>query len=116
MVHGLVVNLTTWRPGPNWVAQVSPDESKGQVFHADDGYEPLPLCTTPVRYVVVDWSTSLIWARNYKTVGRYGTNSARETVTPITRNNLITGRFEGPSGTSCSSTTTISRMMLRADR
>jgi hypothetical protein len=41
------------------------------------------------------WSTSLIWARNYKTIGRYSTNAVlAETVVPVTRKNMLTARAE----------------------
>lgn len=87
----------TWRPGQNWVAQVSAGRiERPELFHADD----VVRTTASVHYTKplrgdAEWSTSVIWARNYKTVGEYGTNSLLvETVRPITRNNLITGRFE----------------------
>lgn len=87
----------TWQPGPNWVAQVSAGRiERPEMFHADDVVRSTASLhyTRPLRRGA-DWSISVIWARNYKTVGRYGTNSLlAETVTPITRNNLITGRFE----------------------
>lgn len=42
-----------------------------------------------------EWSTSLVWARNYKTIGRYATQAIlAETVLPVSRRNLLTSRFE----------------------
>lgn len=87
----------SWRPGPNWVAQASAGRlARPELFHLDD----VVRTTASLHYNRpldrgTDWSTSLIWARNYKTVGAYATNSLlAETVTPISRNNLVTGRFE----------------------
>jgi hypothetical protein len=87
----------TWQPGPNWVAQVSTGRiQKPEVSHADDVARTTASLhyTRPLRRGP-GWSTSVILARNYKTVGRYGANSLLAgTVIPVTRKNLITGRFE----------------------
>ena len=42
-----------------------------------------------------DWSTSLIWGRNHETINQHNVNSyLLESVYPISRKNLITGRAE----------------------
>jgi hypothetical protein len=87
----------TWRPGRNWVAQVSTGRiARLETTHTDDVVRSTASVhyTRPVRGTL-GWSTSLIWARNYKTVGRYSTNAVlAETVVPVTRRNLLTGRAE----------------------
>lgn len=87
----------TWQPGPNWVTQVSAGRiRRPETTHEDDVVRSTASVhyTKPVRGTL-GWSTSLIWARNYKTIGRYATNALlAETVIPVTRKNLLTGRFE----------------------
>jgi hypothetical protein len=87
----------TWQPTRNWVAQVSTGRIKRpETTHADD----VVRTTASVHYTkpvpgTLGWSSSVIWAQNYKTIGRYATNSfLAETVVPVTRKNLVTGRFE----------------------
>jgi len=55
--------------------------------------------TASVEYVrsigEESWASSLIWGRDYKTDGRYAVNAlTAETVFPVGRRNLITGRYE----------------------
>ncbi|MBL8232094.1 MAG: hypothetical protein JNL98_26600 [Bryobacterales bacterium] len=87
----------TWQPGRNWVTQVSAGRiRRPETTHEDDVVRSAASVhyTKPVRGTL-GWSTSLIWARNYKTIGRYATNALlAETVIPVTRKNLLTGRFE----------------------
>lgn len=87
----------TWRPGRNWVAQVSAGRiSRPETTHADDVVRSTASVhhTKPIRGTL-GWSSSLIWARNYKTIGRYATNSfLAETLVPVSRRNLLTARFE----------------------
>ncbi|MBY0504444.1 MAG: hypothetical protein K2X03_11070 [Bryobacteraceae bacterium] len=86
-----------WRPTPRWLAQVSTGRlRRPETTHVDDVQRTTASVhyTRPVRGTL-GWSTSLIWARNYKTIGRYSTNAfLAETVRPMTRRNLLTGRFE----------------------
>jgi hypothetical protein len=87
----------TWQPGRNWVAQVSAGRlRRPETTHEDDVVRSTASVhyTRPVRGTL-GWSTSLIWARNYKTIGRYSTNAIlAETVVPVTRKNLLTARAE----------------------
>ena len=87
----------TWQPGRNWVAQVSAGRlRRPETTHEDDVVRSTASVhyTRPVRGTL-GWSTSLIWARNYKTIGRYSTNAVlAETVVPVTRKNLLTARAE----------------------
>ena len=87
----------TWQPGRNWVAQVSTGRlRRPETTHEDDVVRSTASVhyTRPVRGTL-GWSTSLIWARNYKTIGRYSTNAVlAETVVPVTRKNLLTARAE----------------------
>lgn len=87
----------TWQPNVRWSAQVSAARiSRPETVHADD----VVRTTASLHYIrpvrgTLGWSSSLIWAQNYKTIGRYATNSVlAETVRPITRKNLVTARFE----------------------
>jgi hypothetical protein len=87
----------TWQPGRNWVAQVSAGRiRRPETTHEDDVVRSTASVqyTRPVRGTL-GWSTSLIWARNYKTIGRYSTNAIlAETVVPVTKKNLLTARAE----------------------
>jgi hypothetical protein len=87
----------TYEPGPNWVTQVSTGRIKRpEAFHPDDVVRTTASVqyTRPVGGGAV-WSSGLIWARNYKTVGKYATQAAlAETVMPFGRGNYVTGRFE----------------------
>lgn len=87
----------TWQPGRNWVAQVSAGRlRRPETTHQDDVVRSTASVhyTKPVRGTL-GWSSSLIWARNYKTIGRYATTAVlAETVVPVSRKNLLTGRFE----------------------
>lgn len=87
----------TVSPTDRWTAQLSGGRIKRpEQFHADD----VVRMTASVHHVVPRpgrnyWATSFIWARNYKTVGQYGTQAVTaETVYPVTRRNFVTGRFE----------------------
>lgn len=87
----------TWQPGRNWVTQVSAGRiRRPETIHADDVVRSTASVhyTRPVRGTL-GWSTSLIWARNYKTIGRYSTNAVlAETVVPISRKGMLTARAE----------------------
>lgn len=87
----------TWRPGRNWAAQASAGRlRRPEITHGDDVVRSTASVhyTRPVRGTQ-GWSTSMIWARNYKTAGRYATQAAlAETVVPVTRKNLLTARAE----------------------
>jgi hypothetical protein len=87
----------TVAPSRNWVAQVSGGRiRRPEALHEDDVVRTTAsLHYTKQMWGGRDWSTSLIWARNYKDVGRYATNAVlAETVLPIQTNNYVTGRFE----------------------
>ncbi|MFN7939742.1 MAG: hypothetical protein U0R19_40825 [Bryobacteraceae bacterium] len=83
----------TWQPTANWLAQVSAAHiTRPETSHPDDVLRT----TASLHYTQRQgWSTSIIWARNKKSIGQYATNSfLAETVRPITRRNLLTARFE----------------------
>ncbi len=84
-------------PTKNWMAQVSAGRlARPEQFHADD----VERITASVHHVRPRefgnyWATSFIWARNYKTIERHGTQAiVAETVVPVRRRNFVTGRFE----------------------
>ncbi|MCC7153363.1 MAG: hypothetical protein IT161_02240 [Bryobacterales bacterium] len=87
----------TWQPGRNWAAQVSAGRiRRPETLHPGDVVRSTASVhyTRPVRGAL-GWSASLIWARNYKTAGRYATNAfLAESVVPVSRKNLLTARFE----------------------
>lgn len=87
----------TWQPGRNWVTQVSAGRiRRPETTHADDVVRRTASVhyTRPVRGTL-GWSSSVIWAQNYKTIGRYTTSAVlAETVVPVSRKNLLTARFE----------------------
>jgi hypothetical protein len=79
------------------MAQVSGGRLKTpEQFHPDD----VVRLTASVHHVRPTSNgnyraTSLIWARNYKTVAKHATNAVvAESVVPVRRRNFITGRFE----------------------
>lgn len=84
-------------PTKNWMAQVSAGHlTRPEAFHRDD----VNRITASVHHVVPRpngnyRASSLIWARNYKTIEGYGTNAiTAETVLPFQKKNFFTGRFE----------------------
>jgi hypothetical protein len=84
-------------PSSKWMAQASVGRlTTPEEFHNDD----IVRTTASVHYVVPRergnyWATSLIWARNYKTVARRATHAiAAETIVPFRRKNFITARFD----------------------
>ena len=84
-------------PTRNWMAQASVGRVKRpELLHPDD----VVRATGSVQYVIPRsggnyWATSLIWARNYKTVEKRATHAiVAETVMPFRRKNFVTGRFE----------------------
>ena len=87
----------TFEPSRNWLAQVSVGRiERPEASHPDDVVRTTASIhyTRPLRDGT-DWSTSLIWARNYKTVGRYATNAVlAETVLPIRSRNHVSARLE----------------------
>lgn len=87
----------TYQPSRNWLAQFSTGRiRRPESHHLDD----VVRSTASVHHTRLmsnggEWSTSLIWARNYKTIGRYATQAIlAETVLPVSRRNLLTSRFE----------------------
>ncbi len=81
-----------WQPTPNLAAQASGGRiKKPEATHADD----VVRTTASLHYTQRDWSSSLIWSRNYKTDSKHATTALlAETVVPITRKNLVVGRAE----------------------
>jgi len=87
----------TFAPGSRWVAQVS----AGHLTRLE-ALEPgnVVRTTASVEYIAPrphgNWfATSLIWGRNWKTAGKYGTNAvAAETVVPFKEKNFVSGRYE----------------------
>lgn len=86
----------TFQPGANWLAQVSAARiERPEAHHADDVVRSTGSLhyTRPMRGQA--WSSSLIWASNYKTLGAYSTHLVlAETVYPVSRRNLVTARLE----------------------
>jgi hypothetical protein len=87
----------TVTPVARWVAQVSAAHlTHPEALEAGD----LNRTTASVEYIQPRrfgnwWPTSLVWGRNYKTSGGYGTNSVlAETDFPIGEKNFFTGRYE----------------------
>ena len=87
----------TVTPNSRWLAQVS----AGHLTHPE-ALEPgdVNRTTASVEYVRPlsfgnAWATTFVWGRNYKTAGRYGSNSVlAETDLPIGEKNFLTGRYE----------------------
>jgi hypothetical protein len=84
-------------PNRNWMAQVSMGRLKRpEEFHNDD----IVRATASVHHVLprpggTYLATSVIWARNYKTIEKHASHALiAETVVPLARKNFITGRFE----------------------
>ena len=84
-------------PAPRWVSQVSAGHlARPEALEPGD----VVRTTASVEYVVPrphgNWfATSLIWGRNWKAAGKYGTNAVlAETVVPFKNKNFLTGRYE----------------------
>lgn len=84
-------------PAKNWLAQVSGGRLKQpEQFHDDD----IKRVTASIHHIRPRsngnyWASSVIWARNYKTIEKNATNAIlAETVVPVRRKNFVTGRFE----------------------
>jgi hypothetical protein len=84
-------------PAKHWMAQVSGGRiTQPEPFHPDD----VARVTASVHHVRPRpngnyWASSLIWARNYKTIARQATHAVvAETLLPVRRRNFVTGRFE----------------------
>jgi hypothetical protein len=86
----------SWFPTKNWMAQFS----IGRLTRPERQEEGDMLrSTASVSYTRpmqgADWSTSLIWGRNHKTIDKRNLNSyLLESVMPIHRKNFVTGRIE----------------------
>jgi hypothetical protein len=83
-------------PAKNWAAQVS----AGRIAHPE-ALEPgdQVRMTASVEYTrpmpAGSWSSSLVWGRNHSTATFRNLNSyLAESVLPVTRRNIVTGRFE----------------------
>ena len=83
-------------PSANWAAQIS----AGRLTHPE-ALEPgdQTRITASLAYSLPmrgsTWSSTLIWGRTHNTASRHNLNSyLAESVLPVTRNNLLTGRFE----------------------
>lgn len=87
----------SFAPSSRWVAQVS----AGHLTHVE-ALQPgnVVRTTASVEYIVPRphghaFATSLIWGRNWKTSGKYGSNAVlAETVVPFKEKNFFTGRYE----------------------
>lgn len=84
-------------PASGWMAQASMGRLKRpEQFHPDD----VVRATASIQHVMPrpggnSWATSFIWARNYKTIEKHATHAVvAETVVPLSRKNIVTGRFE----------------------
>ena len=87
----------TFTPTPRWAAQVS----AGRLANPEAlEHGNVVRTTASVEYVMPRpggnwWATSLIWGRNWKTAGKYGSNAVlAETVIPFRDKNFLTGRYE----------------------
>ena len=87
----------TLTPAPRWVAQVSAGHlNNPEAFEVGT----VVRTTASVEYVVPRphgnaFATSLIWGRNWKSVGKYASNAVlAETVVPFGGKNFVTGRYE----------------------
>jgi hypothetical protein len=87
----------TYQPAANWLAQTSyGDLHDPEASHTGD----VRRWTSSVQYSRPlenrdAWSSTLVWARNYKTNGQYGTQAVlAETLLPVSKRNIVTGRFE----------------------
>jgi hypothetical protein len=86
----------SWFPSKNWMAQFSigrltrPErQEQGDMLRSTASVS----YTRPMQGA--DWSTSLIWGRNHKTIDQRNLNSyLLESVLPIRRKNFVTGRIE----------------------
>lgn len=87
----------SFAPASRWVAQVS----AGHLTRVE-ALEPgnVVRTTASVEYIVPRphghaFATSLIWGRNWKNSGKYGSNAVlAETVVPFKEKNFFTGRYE----------------------
>ena len=84
-------------PNGNWMGQVSVGRLKQpEQFHRDD----VVRTTASVHHVLPRpngnyLATSVIWARNYKTIEKRSSQAlVAETVVPVSPKNFLTGRFE----------------------
>jgi hypothetical protein len=97
--HGPINSWATrlsWFPSKNWMAQFSVGRLT-QPERQEEG--DIVRSTASVSYTRpmqgADWSTSLIWGRNHKTIDQRNLNSyLLESVVPIRRKNFVTGRIE----------------------
>lgn len=87
----------TVAPAANWMAQAS----VGRLTHPEELHPgDVVRATASLHYIRPVshrnyWASSLIWARNYKTDGKYGSHAVlAETLVPLSRRNYLTGRFE----------------------
>jgi hypothetical protein len=84
-------------PAREWAAQVSVGRlNEPEFFHRDD----VVRTTASAHHTRAfpgghHWSSSVVWARNYKTIERYSTHAVlAETAVPFLGRNHVTGRFE----------------------
>jgi hypothetical protein len=87
----------SYQPADNWVTQFSAGRiERPEAHHADD----VVRTTASVQYTRprsggADWSSSVMWARNYKNVARRATHAfLAETAIPFLAKNTVVGRFE----------------------
>ncbi len=85
------------QPSKNWIAQVS----SGRLHDPEGSHTgDVTRTTASLEYVLPKpggkfWATSLIWGQNYEHVSGHSINAiTAETVVPLSRRNLITGRYE----------------------
>jgi len=87
----------SFAPSSRWAAQVSAGHlTRIEALEQGD----VVRTTASVEYIMPRphgnaWATSLIWGRNWKTTGKYGTNAVlAETVVPFKDKNFFSGRYE----------------------
>jgi hypothetical protein len=97
--HGPINSWATrlsWFPSKNWMAQFSIGRlTKPERQEEGDMVRSTASLSYSRPMQGSDWSTSLIWGRNHKTVDQRNLNSyLLESVFPVRRKDFITGRIE----------------------
>ena len=97
--HGPINSWATrlsWFPSKNWMAQFSIGRlTKPERQEEGDMLRSTASLSYSRPMQGSDWSTSLIWGRNHKTIDQRNLNSyLLESVFPVRRKDFITGRIE----------------------
>jgi hypothetical protein len=86
----------TYQPTANWTTQFSAGRiEQPETHHADDIVRTTASVHHTRRLGNRDWSSSVIWARNHKTIAQLDTQAVLvETAVPFLSKNAVVGRFE----------------------